>query len=263
MDMMNPLHGVEVVLTRPLGRSAELKAMLEHQGARVVERPLIQICTRYEPSIANALLRTNQYEAVIATSANAVRSAWSICKTTDTASGIWKADWYCIGRGTAKAARSLGLSPILFESIKNGQEFASALVEKFGHEMHRCFVFIHGQRADMSFIHVLQTAGLSVDSIVVYDTLNANVNILEMESLQLEGTVVYVFYSPSAVESLIAQWPDFSESRTYQTLVVTIGQTTSMVCEHHGILVNGIAKMPTDKDVADTILSVVRSESKN
>src|SRR2546422_6060696 len=67
------LTGKTILITRAAGQSAELRAMLEDHGARVIECPTIQIVPpkTWKP-VDDAIRRLNTYQWLLFTSANAV-----------------------------------------------------------------------------------------------------------------------------------------------------------------------------------------------
>lgn len=260
MDAKNVLQGVSVVLTRSPGKSKELTFILESLGARVIEKPLIDISPICEGETLRSLSYPNQYDGVIVTSANAVHSAFTICQNSNQPWCFGNMTWYCIGKGTAKAAAGHGIKPIVFGNVRNGQDFVNALIHHLQGSLPCKLAFLHGQKADLSHIQLLQSVGVTVHPIVVYYTRDARVDVEELHSMQQNGIVVYVFFSPSAVQSLIRQWPGFSENRTYRTFVVTIGQTTCRASQDQHVVVDKVAAKPTSKDVADAIVAAVRHE---
>jgi uroporphyrinogen-III synthase len=257
LDAKSALQGVSVVLTRSPGKSRELTFILESLGARVVEKPLIDIWPICEDETLRSLSLPNLYDGVIVTSANAVHSAFTICQNSNQPLRFESLTWYCIGKGTAKAATGHGIKPIVFENVRNGQDFVNALIHHLRGSLPCKLAFLHGQKADLSHIRLFQSVGVTVHPIVVYNTVDARVDIEELYSMQQSGIVVYVFFSPSAVQSLIRQWPDFNENRTYRTFVVTIGQTTCRASKDLHVVVDKVAAKPTSTDVADAIVAAV------
>jgi uroporphyrinogen-III synthase len=263
LSNVNPLQGVCVVLTRAPGNSAELFARLKSLGAVAMERPLIETKPLLKDFVAKSLSAQDDYGGVIVTSANAVRQAFVICQNYNTPWVLGNLRWYCIGKATAHAAETLGIAPIVFENVRNGQEFAKALARYFQGRVPGKLVFLHGQKADLSFVDVLQSAGIDAFPMLVYETFDALIDIHELHRLQRDGFVIYVFYSPSAIKSLIRQWPDFSLSRTNQTFVVAIGQTTSGACRRLGVLVDKVAVTPTSDALVDAIIGTVVQQKMN
>ncbi len=258
MSKQLPLKNVQVVSTRPFGRSSGLRVLVEEHGGRLLERPIIQTLPRMdaetEESINGLISKT-----VIVTSANAIRSIRLLSESTGVQWPLQGTTWYCISHSTAKVASENGISPIVFEHVKTGQEFAIALAPHLRNKASHQIVFLRGQKADSALVHGLESFGIQIEQRIVYDTVDVQIDVAELRTLNKSNTVVYALFSPSAVESLLIQWPDFNQCRTNRTFVVTIGETTAAACRSCQIHVDGVANRPTEIDLANKIQEVVIS----
>ncbi len=265
MEDSLPLYAVQVVSTRPAGKSDHLISQVERLGGTVLVRPTIQVIPRNIHEIAKRISHVTSETALVLTSANAIWSAQSICS----ANGVpWPPETqmcYCIGRRTGNVAARALLSPIVFDNVKTGREFAMSLIAHIGKNSTgtQKLLFLRGQKSNPAMVERLVSSGIQVDELIVYDTVDARVDRTELSTLNPSGFVVYVFFSPSAVESFISQWPNFAADRSGRTFVVTIGQTTTAACESLSIQVDGTAILPTDEAVVDKIQEVVSQSTKN
>ena len=123
--MSLPLSGLGVLITRPLGQAAGLRARLEAQGARAVLFPTLEIQPPADPTgLARQLARLAQYDFAVFISPTAVEQAFA--RIAAWPEGVRVA---CVGQGTAAALREAGITAVLVPDDGADSEHLLALPE--------------------------------------------------------------------------------------------------------------------------------------
>lgn len=170
-----PLDGCGVVVTRPAGHNDTLIALLEAEGARVFECPLLQIeaC----PVASAALARARPPDWLIFTSRNAVEFAfvkWPWLAIPGAAGGF-----SAVGAGTAAALRARGVSRVL---IPPGNYSSEGLLElaEFQDPANLRIQVVTGEGGRTLLADTLRARGARVDCLEVYRRLAAGTGIQEL-----------------------------------------------------------------------------------
>lgn len=226
-----PLTGVSVLVPRSAGQSGELSARLLALGADPVEAPTISIQPARDPEALSAALARaadGDYDWVAFTSPNAV----SAVLDATGAESLGQARLAAVGGGTRRALAERGREPDFVPRRSTARGLAAELTD--GAEPGRVLL----PRADIAssgLPRALEDAGWVVDEVEAYRTVPVRDLPEGVESDLREGRIdVVVFTSGSTARSLVGLLgglpPDSAR-------VVTIGPTTSAVCEQLGMRV--------------------------
>jgi len=199
-----PLAGRTVLVTRPQGQAQRLTRALAAQGARTVEVPAIciQPPDSWEP--LDAAIRRGDYDWVIFTSANGVRSFWERVEACGRG-----ADWFegrrvaAIGPETAKLLESRGVKVDLVPDEYVAEALVACLRDATPLPGRRVLL----PRAEVArdvLQEALRAEGAVVDQVVAYRTVAAAPSD-ELLRLLASGQVDAVtFTSSSTVRSFLA-----------------------------------------------------------
>jgi uroporphyrinogen-III synthase len=104
---MRPLEDLRIVVTRAAHQAEELAAPLRALGAEVILVPLIGIAPPLNAErLHNAAARSNEYDWIIFTSANAVHA---FAAQSAVPPQVWKPRIAAVGPATRQAAEERGL----------------------------------------------------------------------------------------------------------------------------------------------------------
>ncbi len=165
-----PLSGRRVVVTRARAQAGPLRALLEAEGAAVLEFPTIRIVPPDDPAALDAAIaRLPEYAWVVLTSPNAVAALCDRARALGAAAGALRTVRVAaIGPGTAGALRAAGLRVDLAPT-----EFrAEALVDAFaGTDLRHARVLLPRAAAARDALPAgLRARGAIVDVVPAYRT---------------------------------------------------------------------------------------------
>lgn len=244
-----PLAGVSVLVPRSAGQSGDLSARLRALGAGAVDAPTISIQPTRDPeALSSALARAAEgdFDWVAFTSPNAVSAVLDLAG----AEGLGRARLAVVGSGTRRALAERGREPDLVPGRSTARGLAAELAD--GAEPGRVLL----PRADIAssgLPRALEDAGWDVEEVEAYRTVPVRELPEGVEADLRAGRVdVIAFTSGSTARSLVGllDGPPPGAAR-----VVTIGPTTSAVCEQLGMRVTAEAD-PHDLDgLVDAIIA--------
>lgn len=223
-----PLFGRRVLVTRSAEQSPELARALVSAGAEPVVVPMIALRGALDPAPLDAALdRLEDYDALVFTSANAVRF------TADRAKGRGislspRQTVICLGPRTAEAARAVGLSvqhtpPHRFDGVGMLEEIGRALPPRG-----RRFLLPQSDLARETVARGLREAGAEVDAVTAYCNVAADVDAAALRSALVNGELdVLAFASPSAATRFRELLDDASLAAAGRCLIAAIGPVTA------------------------------------
>ena len=243
-----PLFGSRVLVTRAAGQSGEMLSALRELGAEAVVVPMIRLAPPEDLSDLDAALgRLARYDALLFTSANAVRfltaRAEEIgCSTLEDAPPV-----ACVGPVTAEAARRAGFSVVLVP--EEGRRDAGGLLEAVSKRWSprgRHFLLPQAEVARPVLAEGLQQGGASVDEVTVYRTLAAEVDADALRAqLRDRKLDAITFTSPSTVEHFAALLDEESRKAAADCTVAAIGPVTADALRRLGLAPDWVPDEPT------------------
>ena len=249
------LQGRVVVLTRPLEQGRGLRESLEALGASVIELPAIEVVPPEDPGPLDEALRgLEAYGWVAFTSANAVRAVAGRLQALGLPAALGRRGprLAVVGSGTAEA----------LEAVFPGEEIAlvpgevsraRGLLEAFeriGVEGMRILLPLSSRGRD-DLPHGLAVAGAAVDCVVAYRTAGPPGLAAALRKCLVGDPDLFVFASPSAVETLTSA----AGGRLAERPAVVIGPTTEEAARRAGLLVRAVAKEPSERGMRQAILA--------
>jgi uroporphyrinogen III methyltransferase/synthase len=244
---MGTLQDLRVVVTRAAHQGEELAASLRPLGAEVILLPLIGIAPplNSEP-LRQAALRSNEYDWIIFTSANAVAA---FAAQLPESPPIRKARIATVGASTRQAAEERGfrvdITPIEY--------VADALIEAFScKDLNDRRVLIPSAAVTRDLVPgELRKRGAHVDVIEAYR------NLIPPEAADRAAAVFQtpypdwvLFASSSAVDNLVGL---IGVERLKQAKIATIGPVTSNTVRKHGLTVAAQAEVHTAEGLVDAL----------
>ncbi len=245
-----PLFGRTVFVTRARTQASNLVRLLEEQGARVVECPVIRIQAFPLSASGRKYLRgLAEYDAVLLTSANAAEILirhWKAMRRS------WpdSAAIYAVGPKTADICAAAGLS---VKAV--AQEFvAESLADVLGVVGGKRFLFPRAQEGRDVLLETLRRRGASVDLWPVYRTLPEKISSEARRSLLAGEVDAVTFTSSSTVANLLGQLPAAARRRIFKrTAAASIGSVTTATLRQFGIKPQIRAQQSTVEELAAAV----------
>lgn len=230
-----PLLGKSVVVTRAREQASDIAALLEAQGAEVIQFPTIRIAPLDDfDAVDSTAKNLSAYDWVIFTSVNGVRAFWErlrTCRLDSRAFGSCKLA--AIGPATADALRGHGLEPDFVPAAYVAESIAEGLV---GLGMSgKKILLARAAEAREVLPQRLREAGATVDILPVYRTVPA----LErrddvLERLAAGSLHCITFGSSSTVDNFFAAIPADMCKAHPNVAMACIGPVTGDTLRKHG-----------------------------
>jgi uroporphyrinogen III methyltransferase/synthase len=236
-----PLFGKRVLVTRSAEQAPELAQALAGAGAQPVVVPLIELRPAQPGPLDEALAGLADYDALVFTSANAVRFTALRMRARGIAAQAARAV-VCVGPRTALAAAAAGLAvdhspPHRFDAEGLLEEIVAALPPAG-----RRFLLPVSELAGDALPRGLRAAGAHVDAPVAYRNVAAAVDVPALRNALACGELdVLTFASPSAVHRFAALLDDSSRAAARRCRVAAIGPVTAEALQEVGLPATVIA----------------------
>jgi len=239
-----PLFGRRVLVTRAAQQAGAMVAALRDAGAEAVLLPMLRFAPPedFEPLDA-ALARLDSYDALLFSSANAVRCfTRRAAKIGRSLAGL-AAEVLCVGPQTAEVARGAGLPVHRIPERRNTAEGMLALIEKQLPPKGRRFLLPCAEIAREILPEGLRAAGATVDAVTAYRTLPPEMDPERLRAPLLAGEWhALTFTSPSTVEHFAALLDEPAREAARRCVVAAIGPVTAEALRREGLAPDLIAK---------------------
>jgi uroporphyrinogen-III synthase len=253
MDPMS-LHDRRILITRPKEQAGKVLSEIRRLGGTAALVPMISI----NPPLSwqdcdGAIARLQTYDAIAFTSANAVRSFLGrVDHRLHSRRSLNSLTVYAIGKGTAAALRTEGISHPLVGAMPTGAGLAEILHDGI---VSRRVLIPQSDIARGELGRTLRHRGVIVDEVTVYRTGppdHREVSDLPRRVLAKEFDAA-VFFSPSAVTNFLDLFSGIPASVQESLAFAVIGPTTREAMIRRGITPNIMAVEPSARGVAEAL----------
>jgi uroporphyrinogen-III synthase len=243
---MIPLPGLRIVVTRAVHQAEELARPLREQGAEVILLPVIAIAPPADLEPLRAAARSNAYQWILFTSANAVSAFAAELRRIG---GGCEARIAAVGSATREAAEANDFAVQLVPE----RYVAESLIEAFAAEdLAGCRILIPSAAVTRDAVApALRQRGARVDVVEAYR------NILPPEAAEQARTIFQrpypdwvTFASSSAVRNLVGL---IGTDVLKEIKLATIGPVTSETVRNHGLTTAAEARVHTVEGLVDAI----------
>jgi uroporphyrinogen III methyltransferase/synthase len=252
-----PLFGRRVLVTRSGEQAPELVRALRAAGAEPRLVPLTELRAAEPGPLDAALERLADYDALIFTSANAVRFTAERLRARDLAPGEARAV-VCVGPRTAEAAERAGFEPAHVPPHRFDARGVLEEILRVLPPAGRRFLLPRSELAGEVLPEGLRAAGAEVDAPVAYRNLAAPVDAESLRSDLVEGRLdVLSFASPSAVRRFRALLDAEALAAAARCVVAAIGPVTAEALREAGLPASAIAIRPGVAGLVEAIAACV------
>jgi len=266
-----PLFGMRVLVTRTPEQARPMASALRAAGARPVLAPMIRLLPSDDPRELDASLRRlSDYDAIVFTSANALRFTLQRARElgVDAALRAASARIVCGGAQTARAAVEAGL-PVHFvpgasaQTGKRGSGDAEELLAQLTAHLEpagRRFLLPRSAIGREVLAHGLAQLGARVDAVVAYRNEPPSEARAEelRQSLERGELDVLTFASPSAVRHLLQVVGDDGRSAMKRCILAAVGPTTAAALQSEGFEVDVVPDWPDGRELVEALARHVR-----
>ena len=223
-------------MTRAADQAADLVAVLREAGAESLCVPMNETRPFADARLAAALRDLDRYDAIVFTSANAVRALGECLDVHGRPPAQLRARVLCVGPGTASAARRAGFAaPEVPASRYDAESLAEAVRDVLPPAGKR-FLFPCGSLSRPTLPQSLREAGARVDEVIVYATAPADVDAPQLRATLVRAELdALTFASPSAVRRFAACLDDVSRAAASRAVIAAIGTVTAEALGEAGL----------------------------
>ena len=246
-----PLEGRVVLLTRTSSRAGSLVERLETLGARVETRPTILLEHPSDRGPAReAVIRLEQYDWVVFTSANGVRFFAELLLEIHGAETRAPGSVAAIGPATAAALLRMGWQPEIVTRDSRSEGLAESLVGRVvaGDRV----LVVRPESARPVLPRAIAGLGARADAVAFYrNVAHPDIDGITRD-LCADRFDVLLFSSPSSLERLLDSRSQPTEellAALGRTRLVAIGPVTGRAIERAGLGVAAVAAEPTDESI--------------
>lgn len=194
-----PLHGKTIVVTRPKARAGTLANKLRARGANVIEAPCIETVERADTKpLADALQQIHDW-AVFTSPAGVPATVHALRGLGRDLRALWGCKIAAIGKGTADALASYGLTADLVPAQYDGEHLADALIGAM--PQGGAALLLRAAQGGQILPERLAAAGIHATDVPLYDTVHRCDKADALRGLLVSGKIDAVtFTSVSTVE---------------------------------------------------------------
>jgi uroporphyrinogen III methyltransferase/synthase len=242
-----PLFGRRVLVTRAPEQAGELVSALAQAGAEAVVAPLVRLAAVEDPAALDAALdRLGDYDAIVFTSANAVRFTAMRAAQRGRALAAGAARVVCVGPATAQAALDAGLPVHLAPPARYDAEGVLAELLAQNNVRGRRFLIPRSDLARDVLPGGLRAAGAEVDAVVAYRNVPAEVDTAWLCDELVRGRLdALTFASPSAARRFCALLDAGAREAAARCTVAAIGPVTARALAAAGLPAQVVAHSAT------------------
>jgi len=251
-----PLFGARVLVTRAADQNEEMVSALRELGAEAVVVPMIRLAPPADLSEIDAALgRLESYDALLFTSANAVRFVAARAEEIGRSGFGGAPPTACVGPITAETARRAGFSVALVPSDRRDAGGLLEAVSKHWPPRGRRFLLPQAEAARPVLAEGLREGGASVDALTVYRTLAAEVDADALrEQLRGRRLDAITFTSPSTAENFAALLDEESRKAAADCTVAAIGPVTADALRRLGLAPDWVPDEPTVRALVEGLV---------
>jgi uroporphyrinogen III methyltransferase/synthase len=231
-----PLFGKRVLVSRAREQAGELVSALRAAGAHSVVEPMIRLLSPVDPEPARAALaRLGSYDALVFTSANAVRFTARCAAASGLRLGDAEVTVACVGPRTAEAARAQGFAVDVVPESRYDGEGLLAAIEKQLPPAGRRFLLPCAAGARDVLRRGLEAAGAHVDAVEIYRSAPPETDGARLRAqLCTERLFALTFTSPSTVRNFAALMDAESREAAARCRIACIGPVTAEALRREG-----------------------------
>lgn len=220
-----------ILITRAREQSEEFAGLLKERGLEPIFFPVLKI-ENFGTELEKYLLKIDDYDALIFTSANGVRAFFELLK-----SDVLKLrlKTFCaVGEKTKQAIEQEGFDVAIMPESFTAMGLADSIF-KSGNTYKKA-LFLHGNLSEKEIETELLKSEIEVDSVEVYRTIpfqQDEAEVLKIREMLLKREIsVVTFFSPSSVENFLKI---ISKEFLKDVALAVVGTTTETALLKNGL----------------------------
>lgn len=250
-DRLKEVKSILVSQPKPKDDKSPYYSLAKKYGIKVDFRPFIQVESVPAKEFRKQKINILDYSAVIFTSRNAVDHYFNICKElkievpTDM-------KYFCISEQTAYYLQKYIV--IRKRKIFTGQRTAAELIEVLKKHKNENFLFPCSNIRKDDIPKFLRENEFNFSEAVLYRTVASDLS--DLADIKYD---VIAFFSPSGINSLFVNFPDFKQNATR---IAAFGPTTAQAVAEHELILDIQAPLPEAPSMTGAIELYIKKANK-
>lgn len=232
-DRMRKVKSILVSQPEPNDENSPYFKLAEKYNLTIDFRPFIQVDPVSIKEFRKQKIDILNHTAIIFTSRNAVDHFFSICEELKIE---MPADmkYFCISEQTANYLQKYIV--IRKRKIFTGHRTASELIEILKKHKNEKYLFPCSDIRKDDIPEFLEKNGFKFSEAIIYRTVASDLS--DLENVYYD---ILAFYSPSGINSLLVNFPDFEQNKTR---IAAFGPTTAKAVRDNNMIVDIEAPLP-------------------
>jgi uroporphyrinogen III methyltransferase/synthase len=249
-----PLFARRVLVTRPAEQSGEWMAAIRAAGGAPISIPMIATRGVAAPGFDAVVAALPAYDAVVFTSANAVRHLAERLVAAGREPQALRARTLCVGAATAAAALRAGFAAPEVPTTRADAEGLLASLRESGALAGQRVLVPHGSLSRDRLVEGLRELGARVDPMLVYETVPAEVDVAGLRAALVAGDFdALCFASPSAAKHFAARLDAPALAAARRAAIAAIGDTTAAALRDLDLVPGAVAAGPGTAALIDAL----------
>ncbi|MDH5398887.1 MAG: uroporphyrinogen-III synthase [Cyclobacteriaceae bacterium] len=232
-NRMKKIESILVSQPKPSTENSPYFDLAEKYGIKIDFRPFIQVDPVSIKEFRKQKVDIMAHTAIIFTSRNAVDHFFNICKEL-------KLDmppdmkYFCISDQTSNYLQKYIV--IRKRKIFTGHRTATDLLEILKKHKNEKYLFPCSDIRKNDIPEFLKSNGYQYNEAIIYRTVAADLS--DLDDVYYD---IIAFFSPSGINSLFVNFPDFKQNNTR---IAAFGPTTAQAVKDHGLVLDIQAPLP-------------------
>jgi len=241
-ERMNKVSSILVTQARPAEDKSPFFELAEKYKLKIDWRSFIDVQPVDVKDFRKQKIEVLSHTAIIFTSRNAVDHFFSLCKECKTE---LPADmkYFCISEQTSNYLQKYIV--LRKRKIFTGEKTAEDLMEIMKKHKNEKFIFPCSSIRKNDIPDFLQKNGYKYTEAIIYDTVASDLS--DLANIKYD---VIAFFSPSGINSLFTNFPDFKQNNTR---IAAFGPTTAKAARDAGLVLDIEAPMPNAPSMTGAI----------
>lgn len=241
-DRMKPVKSILVSQPKPNNENSPYFKLAEKYNLKVDFRPFIQVDPVSIKEFRQQKIDILNHTAIIFTSRNAVDHLFSICNELKIE---MPADmkYFCVSEQTANYLQKYIV--IRKRKIFTGHRTASDLIEILKKHKNEKYLFPCSDIRKDDIPDFLEKSGYNYSEAVIYRTVASDLS--DLENVYYD---ILAFFSPSGINSLLVNFPDFKQN---DTRIAVFGPTTAKATRDANLIIDIEAPLPNAPSMTGAI----------
>lgn len=250
-DRLNEVKTILVSQPKPADQKSPYYTLAKKYDIKIDFRPFIQVDPIAAKEFRKQKIDILKHSAVIFTSRNAVDHFFNICKDLkiDVPADM---KYFCISEQTAYYLQKYIV--VRKRKIFTGSRTAQDLIEILKKHKNEKYLFPCSNIRKDDIPSFLEESGYDYSEAIIYETVASDLS--DLDDVLYD---VIAFYSPSGINSLFVNFPEFKQNKTR---IAVFGPTTAKAAKDADLIVDIEAPMPNAPSMTGALELYIKKANK-